>query len=88
MTPDTANELNLKLVGLICEALALEPSDVRPQASFFQDLGADSLDMVNLTLVLEQEFGISIPEAHYSRLATVGSALAYVSERLASRSAL
>jgi acyl carrier protein len=84
MTTGNATELGSKLIGLICAALSLQPSDVSPQASFLKDLGADSLDMLNLALVLEQEFGINIPESDYPRLATVGEALAYMAERLAS----
>jgi len=62
----------------IVEQLNVEPEQVTPEASFEDDLGADSLDLVELIMALEEEFGISIPDEDAEKIKTVGDAVAYI----------
>jgi acyl carrier protein len=59
------------------------PEEVVDEASFIDDLGADSLDIVELVMAMEEEFDIEIPDEHADRLQTIGSAVEYLKERLA-----
>jgi acyl carrier protein len=67
-----------KLKQIIVDQLGVEPSDVTPGASFVDDLGADSLDRVELIMALEETFGIEIPDEEAEKLATVQDAVDYV----------
>ena len=64
--------------GVIVEQLNVEEDDVTEDASFVDDLGADSLDIVELVMALEEEFGISIPDEEAENIKTVGDAVAYI----------
>jgi acyl carrier protein len=63
---------------IIVDKLGVDEAEVLPQASFTNDLGADSLDTVELIMELEKEFGISIPDEAAEKIATVGDAISYV----------
>lgn len=63
---------------IIVENLAVDENEVTPEASFTTDLGADSLDTVELIMALEKEFGVSIPEEESANIQTVGDAIAYI----------
>ena len=63
---------------LIVEKLGVEESEVTPEASFTNDLGADSLDTVELIMELEKEFDISIPDEQAEKIQTVGQAIEYI----------
>lgn len=63
---------------IIIEKLGVEESEVTPEASFNGDLGADSLDTVELIMEFEKEFEISIPDEHAETIATVGNAITYL----------
>lgn len=63
---------------IICEQLDVEEKDVVPKASFVDDLGADSLDQVELIMAMEEEFGISIPDEDAEKIATVQDAINYI----------
>jgi len=65
---------------IIVEELGVEPDKVTPEASFVDDLGADSLDTVELVMALEEEFGIDIPDEDAEKMRTVGDAVAYIEE--------
>ena len=65
---------------IIVEKLGVEPADVKPEASFTNYLGADSLDTVELIMEFEKEFNISIPDDQAEKIATVGDAIAYIEE--------
>ncbi len=70
-----------KVRSIIAEQLGVKPEEVTPQASFIDDLGADSLDTVELVMALEEEFGIEIPDEEAEKLATVGDAVKYIEEK-------
>ena len=67
---------------LICEQLSAAPDEVTMDASFVNDLNADSLDMVELTMAIEENFGFEISEEQAERLQTVGDAVAFIEQRL------
>ena len=65
---------------IIVEKLGVEESEVKPEASFTNDLGADSLDTVELIMEFEKQFNISIPDDKAETIATVGDAINYIEE--------
>ena len=65
---------------IIVEQLGVKPEDVKPAASFVEDLGADSLDTVELVMALEEEFETEIPDEEAEKITTVEEAVDYVSE--------
>jgi acyl carrier protein len=67
-----------KITGIIAEQLDVETSEVSPEKSFTDDLGADSLAIVELVLALEEEFGIKIPDDKVDSIKTVGDAVEYI----------
>ena len=69
---------------IVVEHLGVEADKVKDNASFIDDLGADSLDTVELVMALEEEFGIEIPNADMEAISTVGAAIALV-DRLAAK---
>jgi acyl carrier protein len=66
---------------IIAEQLGVEENEVTPEASFVEDLGADSLDTVELVMALEEEFSIEIPDEDAEKILTVGKALDYIKEK-------
>jgi acyl carrier protein len=66
---------------IIAEQLGVEADEVTPEASFVEDLGADSLDTVELVMALEEEFSIEIPDEDAEKILTVGKALDYIKEK-------
>ena len=72
------SEVAEKVKAIIVDKLGVEASEVTPEASFTNDLGADSLDTVELIMEFEKEFGISIPDDQAEKIATVGDAVAYI----------
>jgi acyl carrier protein len=75
----TVDERVKKIIG---EQLGVEEDEVTPEASFVEDLGADSLDTVELVMALEEEFGIEIPDEDAEKILTVGKALDYIKEKV------
>jgi acyl carrier protein len=71
-----------KVKSIIAEKLGIELSQVTPAASFTNDLGADSLDTVELIMSFESEFGISIPDEEAEKITTVSDAIDYVEKTL------
>ena len=65
------SEIESKVVAIIVDKLGVEEAEVKPEASFTNDLGADSLDTVELIMEFEKEFGISIPDDKAEKIATV-----------------
>jgi acyl carrier protein len=72
------DEIMEKVRAVIVEQLNVEEDDVTEDASFIDDLGADSLDIVELVMALEEEFGISIPDEEAEHIKTVGNAVSYI----------
>lgn len=70
-----------KVKSIIAEQLGVKPEEVKPEASFIDDLGADSLDTVELVMALEEEFGIEIPDEDAEKITTVGDAIKYIENK-------
>jgi len=69
-----------KIKKIICEQLEVSEEDVVPGASFVDDLGADSLDQVELIMAMEEEFGISISDEKAEKIVTVKDAIDYIEQ--------
>jgi acyl carrier protein len=76
-----ADNTESKVREIIINELGVEPEKVTMEASFVEDLGADSLDTVELVMAFEEEFGIEIPDEDAEKLQTVGDAVKYVREK-------
>ncbi|MBI1992524.1 MAG: acyl carrier protein [Candidatus Omnitrophica bacterium] len=70
--------------AIIAEQLGVKLEEVTDSASFIEDLGADSLDTVELVMALEEEFGIEIPDEDAEKMASVGDAIKYIESKIAS----
>ena len=70
-----------RVTKLVCEQLGVKEEEVTPEASFVEDLGADSLDTVELVMALEEAFDIEIPDEAAEGIATVGDAVKYIEEK-------
>ncbi|HEY5594501.1 MAG: acyl carrier protein [Nitrospirae bacterium] len=70
-----------KVKKIIVEQLGVDEEDVTPDASFVDDLGADSLDTVELVMAFEEEFGIEIPDEDAEKILTVQNVIDYIKER-------
>mgnify|MGYP001065097207 CR=1 FL=1 len=73
-------EMETRLRKIVAEQLGVEESQIVPDASFIEDLKADSLDIVEMVMAIEEEFGIEIPDEDAEKLKTVGDALNYLDE--------
>ena len=71
-------DIEQKVKYIIINELGVEPEKVTPEASFVEDLGADSLDTVELVMAFEEEFGMEIPDEEAEKLQTVGDAINYI----------
>ena len=69
-----------RVKNIIVEQLGVEADQVKPEAQFVNDLGADSLDTVELIMALEEEFDVEIPDEKAEKIKTVGEAIAYIEE--------
>jgi acyl carrier protein len=69
-----------RVKSIIVEQLGVEEGDVAPSAKFIEDLGADSLDTVELVMAFEEEFDIEIPDEDAEKITTVGDAIQYIKE--------
>ena len=72
-----------KFKEIIVDRLGVDPNEITNDASFIDDLGADSLDTVELIMAFEEEFGLEIPDEDAEKLTNVGAALEYLEKRLA-----
>jgi len=70
--------LEEKVKKIIVDQLGVDAAEVTPEASFIEDLGADSLDTVELVMALEEEFGIEIPDEEAEKIMTVKDAVEYI----------
>ena len=78
MSDESAIEAKVKKI--VAEQLGVDASQVTPEASFIEDLGADSLDTVELVMALEEEFGREIPDEEAEKLETVGDVVKYIED--------
>jgi acyl carrier protein len=78
--PKMASEIMEKVKAIIVEQLGVDESEVTPEAHFIDDLGADSLDTVELVMALEEEFGIEISDEDAEKIQTVGDVEKYINE--------
>ena len=72
------SDIQNRVKAIIVDKLGVDESEVKPEATFTNDLGADSLDTVELIMELEKEFNLTIPDDQAEKIATVGDAIAYV----------
>jgi acyl carrier protein len=76
------SEITSKVNAIIVDKLGVEESEINNAASFTNDLGADSLDTVELIMEFEKEFNIAIPDEQAEKIATVGDAVTYITENV------
>ena len=74
------SDISAKVKAIIVDKLGVDESEVTPEASFTNDLGADSLDTVELIMEFEKEFNIAIPDDQAEKIGTVGDAINYITE--------
>ena len=72
------SDIQEKVKAIICEQLDVEAETIVPEASFVDDLGADSLDQVELIMAMEEEFDVSIPDEDAEKIVTVKDAIEYI----------
>ena len=72
------SQIEERVTAIIVDKLGVNASEVKPEATFAQDLGADSLDTVELIMEFEKEFGITIPDDKAEGITTVGDAISYI----------
>ncbi|MCH7895509.1 MAG: acyl carrier protein [candidate division NC10 bacterium] len=75
-------DIEERVKKIVIEQLGVDGAEVTPDASFVEDLGADSLDTVELIMVLEEEFGIEIPDDDAEKIAKVKDAVQYIKDRV------
>jgi acyl carrier protein len=76
------SDIEQRIKNIICEQLDVAEDDVVPTASFVDDLGADSLDQVELIMAMEEEFDVSIPDEDAEKIATVKDAISYITKAM------
>lgn len=74
------SDISSKVTAIIVDKLGVEESEITQEASFTNDLGADSLDTVELIMEFEKEFNIAIPDEQAEKISTVGEAVSYITE--------
>lgn len=75
-------DVELKVKDIIAEQLGVKKEEIKPESSFIDDLGADSLDTVEVVMALEEEFGIEIPDEDAEKITTVGEAIKYIEGKI------
>jgi acyl carrier protein len=76
-------DVEAKVKEIIVEQLGVDEAQVTPEASFIDDLGADSLDTVELVMAFEEKFDIEIPDEDAEKMRSVGDAIEYLTQKLA-----
>ncbi len=72
------SDISTRVIAIIVDKLGVDESEVTPEASFTNDLGADSLDTVELIMEFEKEFNIAIPDDQAEKISTVGDAIGFI----------
>ncbi len=78
-----AEDIEAKVKSIIVDKLGVDESEVKAEANFTDDLGADSLDTVELIMEFEKQFGVNIPDDQAEKISTVGEAIDYIKAHLA-----
>ena len=81
------SDVSDKVRTIICDQLMVDQEEITEESSFVEDLGADSLDTVELIMEFEDEFGIEIPDEQAEKISTVGEAVAYLDKLMADKQA-
>lgn len=76
------SDIEAKVKEIICDKLSVDEAEVTNEASFANDLGADSLDTVELIMEFEKQFKITIPDDQAEKIPTVGDAISYIEEHI------
>ena len=79
----TQEEITQRVAALVVDHLGVDAGEVKPEASFIDDLGADSLDIVELVMAFEEEFGVEIPDDAAEKIGTVKDAIDYIEQNKA-----
>lgn len=79
---DTTASIESRVIKIVCDQMDKTADQIRSETDFVQDLGADSLDTVELVMCLEEEFEITIPDEDADKMRTVGSAVEYIGGKL------
>lgn len=74
-----------KVRGIISEQLGIKEEEIKPESSLIDDLGADSLDTVEIAMALEEEFNIEIPDADAEKITTIGEATKYIENKVSKK---
>lgn len=77
----SVEEVKDKVIGIVSEQLNIPKGDIKLESAFIADLKADSLDLVELVMEFEDEFGVQIPEADQDKIQKVGDAVSYIMEK-------
>jgi acyl carrier protein len=77
----SAEEIREKVIGIVSEQLNIPKEDIKLESAFIADLKADSLDLVELVMEFEDEFGVQIPESDQDKIQSVGDAVNYIMEK-------
>lgn len=86
MTTTKTQDIDAKVIAIVCEQLDVRAEDVAPSKTFTDDLGADSLAIVELVLAFEEAFGLKIPDNEVDGIKTVGNAIDYIKKHANSAS--
>ena len=81
MSPDDVQGIEAKVKKIIVEQLGVEAAQVNEKSAFMDDLGADSLDTVELVMKFEEEFDLEIPDEEAEKIKTVGDAIKYITDK-------
>jgi acyl carrier protein len=84
-TTTTASSVEERVIDIVCENLGVNKEQVTRQTAFIEDIGADSLDIVELVMELEEEFEITIPDDQAEQIKTVGEAIDYIEREQAKK---
>ena len=79
------NDVERRIKEIIAKQLMIKPEEIKGKDHFVENLGADSLDIVELVMAFEEEFGIEIPDQEIEKIATVGQAIKYIKKRIKNR---
>ena len=78
----SATNIEAKVKSIIADQLGVGEDEIKAESSFIEDLGADSLDIVELVMAMEEEFDVEIPDDDAEKIQTIGDAIAYLKEKL------